>query len=266
MRGIESFLKDAVKAEIAVDWGQVGGGFGIDYNREDSVERRSQDVSYSTRCSTIGGDPAAPSPCISQSDTESNAEVVEGRLQEFWTPQDLTTGHSVFSLYLKDMSGVFGHMGYQNYSSAMKKAVEYHMCKPPNFKWLVVGQEHTCKCDLDCKNGGVLDVEKCVCQCPSDDYHGWTGSDCSDPWGSCQMGVNSGNKAAARQCPVDNVCASPLWSATCHSTEVCCLTPISGKCCPFGYSCDCDADSCECVAPAQIAENSTNTSLAPQSQ
>merc|ERR1712060_983979 len=70
------------------------------------------------------------------------------------------------------------------------------------------------------------------------------------PWSMCQMGANSAYEDQARKCPVDNTCATPLWSAVCHSTEVCCLTPIAGTCCPFGYSCDCDADSCECVAPA----------------
>jgi hypothetical protein len=248
--GMEWYLKNVVSGEIAVEWGQAGIGLGFNSSEEEDVARRTEEASYSTRCSTIGGDPAALSPCISQRTTQSEAEMVEARLRDFWTPQDLTTGHSVFSLYLQEVTKILSQMGYYDYSHAVKKAVEYHMCKTPTFKWAPEGSEHVCTCNLECKNGGTLDVDSCACQCPGDNYHGWTGADCSEPWGMCQMGANSAYEDQARKCPVDNTCATPLWSAVCHSTEVCCLTPIAGTCCPFGYSCDCDADSCECVAPA----------------
>lgn len=214
--------------------------------------RRLEDSSISIRCASIGGDPTAASPCISQQGMGSNSSAVERKLQAFLTPFNLTTGHSAFSMYLKEMSDVLNHMGYSNYSHALKKANEYHMCRPPAFEWALEGEEqHGCKCSLECHNGGTLDVESCTCQCPSDDYHGWTGADCSQPWGRCQMGPNSGNQEAAMKCAVENSCASPIWQGQCHSTEVCCLTHFKGKCCPFGYSCDCDVNSCECAPPPE---------------
>jgi len=243
-RSMEWYLKNAVAAEVSVDWGAAGGSMGFNMSEEEDVSRRTEEVSYSTRCATVGGDPAALSPCINQRSTQSNAQAVEAKLQDFWTPSDLSTGQSAFSLYLKEVTDILGNMGHHNHSRAMRKAVEYHMCQAPHFSWAALddGAEHACTCSLECKNGGTLDVSKCECSCPSDNYHGWTGADCSESWGSCQMGANSGNKDPARRCPVDNTCASPLWSAACHSTEVCCLTHFAGKCCPFGYSCNCDVE------------------------
>jgi len=257
-QGMEHYLRNALKAEVSLEWGEhVGGSLGINSENEDETSRRMESASFSTRCSTIGGDPAAESPCINQQSVESNAETVEGKLHDFFTPQDLTTGQSVFSMYLKDVADIFTHMGYHNKSWAMRKASEFHMCQAPQFKWaqLEDRDEHTCVCNLECKNGGTLDHDTCTCQCLRDNFHGWSGADCSEEFGMCQMGANSGNSGAARKCAVDNVCASPIWKGYCHSTEVCCLTHFKGKCCPFGYSCGCDVDSCECIPPANATSS-----------
>jgi hypothetical protein len=154
-------------------------------------------------------------------------------------------------MHLREIAEIFTHMGYHDESWTMRKAIEFHMCHAPQFKWtkLEDGDEHTCVCDVECKNGGTLDHDTCTCDCPRDNFHGWSGADCSEEFGMCQMGENSGNADAARKCAVDNVCSSPVWTGYCHSTEVCCLTHFEGKCCPFGYSCGCDVNSCECVPP-----------------
>jgi hypothetical protein len=257
-RGMESYLRTALNAEISLEWGQhVGGSFGVSSNNSEEDSRSTKSVSYSTRCSTIGGDPEAESPCISQhgeresSTDRTNTMHSESRLRAFFNQQDLTTGQSVFSMYLKEMADVFNHMGYSDYSHAMRKATEFHTCKTPQFKWAASEEgEHQCRCDLECKNGGVLDHASCTCNCPRDTFHGYRGADCSEEFGTCQAGANSGNKEAARMCAVNNVCASAVWKGYCHNTEVCCLTHFKGTCCPFGHTCGCDVDSCECIPPA----------------
>jgi hypothetical protein len=250
--GMERFLKSALQADISLDWGEhVGGELSISSQNEEVDERSLAETSYSVRCSAIGGDPAAPSPCIKveQSKTQTEAHVVEDSLRGFFQPEDLDDGRSVFSMYLKEMADIFNHMGYSKYFHTLTKANEYHRCRWP-FHWAKTGEEeHGCKCHLTCQNGGEVDEESCTCKCPADEFHGWTGADCSQPFGMCQVGPNSGNQGAARNCAVDNTCASPLWKAACHSTEVCCLTHFDGACCPFGHSCDCNVNSCRCVPP-----------------
>jgi hypothetical protein len=251
-QGMQHFLKNALKAEISLEWGEhVGGSFGVESKDEEDNSRSLAETSYSVRCASIGGNASAMSPCIKfdESGTDTQASTVERRLMDFFTPDDVDDGKSVFSMYLKDMADVFNHMGYSNYSWAMAKAAEYHRCKAP-FKWAPNAEgRSTCQCALECKNGGKLDADSCSCSCPADEFHGWTGADCSRPFGSCQVGANSGNQGAARKCAVDNTCASPVWKAACHSTEVCCLTHFKGACCPFGHTCDCNVNSCKCKPP-----------------
>jgi hypothetical protein len=250
-QGTEHFLKNALKAEISLEWGEVGGAFGVESKNEDVNSRNLQEASYSVRCSSVGGNVSAMSPCIKVDESKTNTQVttVEQRLKNFFTPDDVDDGKSVFSMYLKDMSDVFNHMGLSNYSWAMFKAAEYHRCADP-FVWRQGADgRSSCQCALTCKNGGKLDADSCACKCPADEFHGWTGVDCSQPFGSCQVGANSGNQAAARKCVIDNTCGSPIWKAACHSTEVCCLTHFKGACCPFGHTCDCNVNSCRCKPP-----------------
>merc|ERR1711920_538935 len=76
----------------------------------------------------------------------------------------------------------------------LTKANEYHRCRWP-YGWKKTGEEeHGCKCDLTCQNGGEIDEDSCTCKCPADEFHGWTGVDCSQPFGTCQVGPNSGNQ------------------------------------------------------------------------
>jgi len=254
--GMEHFLKSALQADISLDWGEhVGGELAISSENEEVDERNLAETSYSVRCAAIGGDPTAPSPCIKveQDKVYTEAHVVEDRLKDFFQPGDLDDGRSVFSMYLKEMADILNHMGYTNHFHTLTKANEYHRCRWP-FHWAKTGEEeHGCKCNLSCQNGGEVDEESCTCKCPADEFHGWTGTDCSQPFGTCQVGPNSGNQGAARKCAVDNTCASPLWKAACHSTEVCCLTHFDGACCPFGHSCDCNVNSCRCVPPPSAA-------------
>lgn len=254
--GMEHFLKNALQADISLDWGEhVGGKLAINSSNEEVDSRSLAETSYSVRCSAIGGDTTAPSPCIKveQGKTFTEAHVVEDSLKDFFQPHDLDDGRSVFSMYLKEMAEIFNHMGYSDYFHTLTKANEYHRCRWP-FHWAKTGEEeHGCECNLTCQNGGEVDEASCTCKCPADEFHGWTGTDCSQPFGTCQVGPNSGNQGAARKCAVDNTCASPLWKAACHSTEVCCLTHFDGKCCPHGNSCDCNVNSCKCVPPPSAA-------------
>jgi len=87
--------------------------------------------------------------------------VVEDSLKDFFQPEDLDDGRSVFSMYLKEMADIFNHMGYSKYFHTLTKANEYHRCRWP-FQWAKTGEEeHGCKCHLTCQNGGELDEESC---------------------------------------------------------------------------------------------------------
>merc|ERR1712151_1022002 len=132
--GMERFLKSALQADISLDWGEhVGGELAINSSNEEVDERSLAETSYSVRCSAIGGDTTAPSPCIKveQGKAYTEAHVVEDSLKDFFQPEDLDDGRSVFSMYLKEMADIFNHMGYSDYFHTLTKANEYHRCRWP---------------------------------------------------------------------------------------------------------------------------------------
>lgn len=210
---------------------------------------------YHKSCRAFGGDQSSMhiNPC-----TPSSASSEEDKTAEFNTwlgGGEQGEGQSIYKYDLMPVADILGAMGLDKFTNQMEKAVEFHSCVAPRFKWVQAdsGNEHFCKCDLTCQNYGTLN-DDCTCTCRGDDYHGWSGDDCSEPYGTCQMGTNSGNPSNAANCPVNgNTCASNSWQQICKPSEVCCLTNFEGKCCPFGSSCSCGVGDCECVLPPWAA-------------
>merc|ERR1712136_581207 len=86
------------------------------------------------------------------------------------------------------------------------------------------------------------------------EYHGCSGSTCASTYGHCVAGAGNGLPSAGTTCEQTNVCASKLHSHECDVTEVCCMSDMDGKCCPYGNSCYCPflGGTCDCVAPSEI--------------
>ncbi|CAE8630041.1 unnamed protein product, partial [Polarella glacialis] len=110
--------------------------------------------------------------------------------------------------------------------------------------------EFGCQCVRQCANGGVLDLASCTCKCRGDLWHGWTGPECRETYGSCQPGAGAFNPDLARACPVRNRCESwQNWrgGAECRATDICCTSNVEAKCCPFGSTCACTWEKCTCA-------------------
>jgi len=202
---------------------------------------RSSDSEKST-CVAIGGDPQLQNKmCLPSVARETVEAWLEGG--------DLGAGSSAYRYSFMPISDFLTNVDFDAFyetALTLEKAVEYSNCRigqnPPVQAWDDTG----CRCVRQCDNGGELDPATCTCKCRGNAKQGWTGPTCSEMYGSCQAGVGTGNPGAARKCPVGGKCASWYDSHKCQQTEVCCATNFGTKCCPFGSSCKCGVDKCEC--------------------
>jgi hypothetical protein len=209
--GMEHFLRSALHGYISSDWGEhIGGELAISPKSEELDNRSLAEISYSVRCSAIGGS-TAQSPCIKveQLKTDTEAHVVGDRLNDFLLSESSNDGSSILSMFLEEMADVLDRMGYTNHSRTLTKASEYRRCRWP-FHWAKIGEgEHGCKCQLTCQNGGEIDDGSCTCKPPSDELRGWTGANRSQPLGACQVGPASCGQGAVYRA-VDSTCAPPI--------------------------------------------------------
>jgi len=200
-------------------------------------------------CVVSGGDPSVVATNLCAKDTPTSD------LSAFLDSGDMTSGSSAIHYDLSPISDVLQFMGYSDESAMLTKASEYHACLSPRFSWVDLGSgEYGCQCALQCENGGTLDEQACTCTCVGDEDHGWTGSTCASTYGHCVAGAGNGLPSAGTTCEQTNVCASKLHSHECDVTEVCCMSDMDGKCCPYGNSCYCPflGGTCDCVAPSDI--------------
>jgi hypothetical protein len=176
-------------------------------------------------------------------------------LSAFLDSGDMTSSSSAIHYDLSPISDVLEFMGYSAESAMLTKASEYHACLSPRFSWVQFDSgDYGCQCALTCENGGSLDAQSCTCSCVGDEDHGWTGSTCASTYGHCVAGAGNGLPSAGTSCEQTGLCASTLHSYECDVTEVCCMSDMDGKCCPYGNSCYCPflGGNCDCVAPSEI--------------
>jgi len=206
-------------------------------------------ASYDSTCVAVGGDSTLVSDDVCQT-----ATPVSERAQ-FLTSGDLDATSSVIAMDFMPLNTLLERYNYpMEVTDTMEKAIAYHLCKAQFstgvWEWDTTGTDGgDCKCTRTCENGGTLDADTCTCTCRGDDLHGWRGDTCTETYGFCQPGTNTGNRAAAEKCTVDNFCSSAFRKNACGPTDMCCLTAFGGQCCPFEYTCDCGVGNCRCVPP-----------------
>jgi len=196
-----------------------------------------------TNCVLVGGDPSTVATTLCSSSVSATD------VDTFLNSGDPTSGTTAIQYSFEQISDVLRYMNYVNEADTLDKAIEYHACTQPRYSWQVGDNgDHSCKCTLQCENGASLDTDSCTCQCRGDATHGWKGSTCASMYGHCEDGTGNGNTNYGKNCQNDNQCASWYNSYTCGPTEVCCMSDVDGKCCPFGSSCSCPflESNCEC--------------------
>jgi len=198
--GMEHFLKSAMQAYMSLHCGDhICGELAISSKDEEFDNRSLAEISYAVRCSAIGGS-TAQSPCINVEQHKTDMEA--HRLKDFFQSENLIGDKPVLTMFLEGIENIFNRMGYSNYSHALAKAGEYRRCRWP-FHWAKTREEgHACKCQLTCQNGGEIDEDSCTCKPPSDELRGRTGSNRSQPLGTCQADPSSCGRGAGH-CAVD---------------------------------------------------------------
>jgi len=203
---------------------------------------------YQSTCVGVGGDSKYVDGIC------EDTTPVSQRAQ-FLTKGDMDDTSSVIAMRFMPLSTLLKRYDYsEDIVNTMDKAIDYHLCKA-NFdtgvwEWDTTGMNGgECKCTRKCENGGTLDEDTCTCTCVGDDLHGFRGDTCTDTYGYCQPGINTGNRAAAEQCTTNNFCSNAFEHKQCMPTDVCCNTAFHSLCCPFGNTCHCGAGHCTCVPP-----------------
>jgi len=194
-----------------------------------------------TACTAVGGDASASVAMCSK-------DVSEEQIESFLDGANATGASSIIHLELIPISEMLKQMGFWEEGLVVEKAMEYHACSGTFHTWNQTSS--SCKCTLECQNGGTLNEEECTCSCPGDADHGFTGTYCSETYGKCVRGLGSSETLTARQqaCVEGNVCGGIERSEQCGDTEVCCNRDEGGICCPLGSSCDCFSTGrfCQC--------------------
>jgi len=139
------------------------------------------------------------------------------------------------------ISDVLRNLEYYDEASMMDLATAYQSCEFP-WTWEEAKHDGTgnrfqgpgCYCRMECQNGGKLDPLSCTCECQQNVAHGWYGPDCSEEFGKCQPGLETGNPEVAYKCPLTGNCGDEA----CSKSEVCCANNFNDVCCPFGSICD----------------------------
>merc|ERR1740121_2135700 len=207
-----------------------------------------------SRCVANGGDPELQSRMCSPNVAR---ETVEAWLRG----GDVDAGSSAYNYKFMPIWNFLTNVDFEEFEEAantLEKAVEYSNCRigqnPPVQDWSDSG----CRCVRRCENGGTLDEASCTCKCRGDVRQGFTGPTCSETYGSCQPGIGTWSPKASNRCRASGKCAS-TWgdSQRCGKTEVCCAASWGAKCCPFGSTCECNWNNCQCIAPEpqQVSES-----------
>jgi len=234
-------------AEMCVTLKAMGFSAASCDNQKSCSVAKQFDSMYHHVCSALGGGEGFIATSLCQP-TSSVADR-----WKFLNSGDLDDARSVIQMYFTPLDEVARWYDYDEQKvNTLKKAIEYHQCvDSPVWAWDTSSGTGQCKCIRRCENGGVLDPNTCTCKCRSDLHHGWTGSDCTETFGTCQPGLGTGNPRAAGKCIYQNgYCSSADAGVTrtmCQATDVCCLTDFKGRCCPFGSRCSCGSNDCQCV-------------------
>lgn len=179
----------------------------------------------------------------------------EDSIAAFLNSGDLTQGSSAYRYQFQQISEVLLFMGYSEASAMLEKATEYHSCVAPRLQWVQdANGAYGCTCALRCENGAVLDTDSCTCKCQGDAFHGFKGSTCAAVYGHCQPGPGNGNAPAGDECRRSNHCKSWYDDKVCSADQVCCMSDVNGKCCPYGSSCSCPflGNDCSCETRADV--------------
>merc|ERR1712190_18810 len=167
------------------------------------------DTMFESNCVVKGGDRSD----VSNSLCTENASKSD--MSAFLASGNMTDPSSAFGVTFKSISEVLSQMNMSKEASVLEKAVEYHGCEAPTHAWVAnVTGHYGCSCTLKCSNGGELDEKSCTCKCRGDQWHGWHGATCTDTYGQCQMGLDSGNARNARKCAVSGKCESSTWGGS----------------------------------------------------
>lgn len=193
-------------------------------------------------CSFSGGDPSASFMCDPR---KWMAEDVD----RFLLSGDPNSSKTIYRHHWEEVSEILEKMHWMEAAHAMETLADFRTCKGEGRKWLADETgKFACRCVLSCGTGRLL-KESCTCACPGNAMHGWMGPTCSETYGKCMPGKNTGNPGG-NACDVGNQCSCLSASETCKATEVCCLTDFNAKCCGFGHMCNCGGVTCECVPEA----------------
>lgn len=197
-----------------------------------------------TACAAVGGD-------ASSSVDLCGNDVSDGQINYFLDGADVDRASSIIHLELRPISEVLMQMGFWEEGLLVETATEFYTCTGKFHVWDQASL--SCKCNLECQNGGTLDESECMCTCPGDEDHGFAGVDCSETYGKCVRGAGSSETwtAQGKACVEGNLCGGVERSATCGDTEVCCNRDEGGICCPLGSTCDCFSGGrfCKCGKP-----------------
>lgn len=163
----------------------------------------------------------------------------------------MSASTSAITSTFRPISDLFFYMGFENEAAVLVKAIEYHACVAPRYRWdsEINGEGGTsnCQCAETCANGGVMDQASCTCACRGDKHHGFRGKNCKETYGTCQPGTNTGNPDAAAKCAVNGMCAAGPNATVCAATENCCVTDFSATCCSLESVCNCTSNDCTCA-------------------
>merc|ERR1719246_230895 len=210
---------------------------------EDCKRSESCESTFQTACAAIGGDTSLNAPTLCNSDNEAD-------IDRFLSGGNMSSSDSKIGLTFRSIGEILIQMGFWQVGLHVMKADEFYTCDAPQGAWLPTGDDHECKCVLECKNGGSLDPNSCTCTCRGNDDHGFTGGDCSGDFGKCVRGVGSSGTPTARgrACVEGNICGGIERSDHCGNTDVCCNRDEGGLCCPWGNTCSCWAHGrfCQC--------------------
>jgi hypothetical protein len=198
----------------------------------------------SYECVVTGGD------CHPQVNVCDNSTTPED-IYTFLGSGNMSSHTSAFTSTFLPISDILFFMGLEKEAAMLGKAVEYHACVAPRYRWDPdidgAGGQSTCQCAETCVNGGVMDQASCTCTCRGDRIHGYRGKNCQETYGTCQPGPGTGNPDVAAKCAVNGVCAAGSDAIVCTAAEICCVTDFAATCCPWGSSCNCTSQSCSCV-------------------
>lgn len=162
----------------------------------DSVEQQTHDFTRS--CSALGGDPVLRQEiCSGKPSYETFKRWLQGA--------DHQSSSSVIGYEFEPLNKFVSKLNfaYFQHAKTIEKAIEFRNCRLEDAeRWEAGGNagEFGCKCKLECRNGGVLDLDTCTCKCPGNAKHGWRGLECSEHYDNCQFVAEADPACNVRDC------------------------------------------------------------------